>query len=102
MSLVNLMDSSFSSPPVVEIRTIREVQKKSMPTKDEKNNFSISIESLAIKLELSYIEAITHYCDETGLEVEVAASLLNENLKSKVELEAQNLRYLPRGSKLPI
>jgi hypothetical protein len=36
------------------------------------------------------------------LEVEIAATLLNETLKSKIESEAQQLRYLPRGSKLPL
>lgn len=81
---------------------IKEIPKKSMPTKDEKNSFSLNIESVVIELELSYIEAITHYCEETGLEVEVAATLLNETLKSKIEMEAQELRFLPRGSSLPI
>lgn len=81
---------------------VLEKPKKTMPTKDEKNMFSLNIENVVTRFELSYIEAITHYCDETGLEVEVAASLLNETLKSKIESEAQQLRYLPRGSKLPI
>lgn len=93
MALATLFDA-----PVA----IKEPLKKKMPTKDEKNSFSMNIESIVIRLDLTYIEAITHYCDETGLEVEIAATLLNETLKSKIECEAQSLRYLPRGSKLPI
>jgi hypothetical protein len=73
-----------------------------MATKEEKNNFSIAIEELAIKYTISYMEAITHYCEITEMEVELAASLVNENLKSKIESEAQKLRYLPRTSKLPL
>ncbi|CAB4124138.1 Phage late-transcription coactivator [uncultured Caudovirales phage] len=73
-----------------------------MPTKDERNTFSVKIENMAMGMGMSHIEAITHYCDEIGLEVEVAATLVNDTLKYKIESEAQNLRYLPRGSKLPI
>ena len=73
-----------------------------MATKEEKYNFSIQIEMLAAKLQISYIEAITHHCEETGLEIEMAATMINESLKSKIEGEAQQLRYLPRGSSLPI
>jgi hypothetical protein len=53
-------------------------------------------------MNLSLIDAITHYCEESGLEVEVAASLINENLKSKIEVEAQTLRFIQRSSRLPI
>jgi hypothetical protein len=73
-----------------------------MATKEEKNNFSIQIESLVIEKEITYIEAITQYCEETGLEVELAATLVNDVLKSKIKSEAQQLRYLPRSSKLPL
>lgn len=73
-----------------------------MATKDEKHNFSLQIEMLAVKLNVSYIEAITHHCEMTGLEIEMAATMINESLKSKIQSEAQELRYLPRGSSLPI
>jgi hypothetical protein len=73
-----------------------------MATREEKNNFCIMIEEMASKMNLSLIDAITHYCEESGLEVEVAASLINENLKSKIEVEAQTLRFIQRSSRLPI
>lgn len=73
-----------------------------MPTRDEKNNFSIMIEDLANKLRISHIEAVTHYCEENKLEVELAALLVNDSLKSKIESDAQQLRYLPRSSQLPL
>lgn len=73
-----------------------------MATKDEKNNFSIAIEEIAAEHNVSYIEAVTLYCEQTGLEVELAATLVNDILKSKIRSEAQVLRYLPRTSKLPI
>ena len=92
----------MSLAALIDISETKKVFRKTMPTKDEKNNFCLQIENTVIKLNVTYIEAITYYCDETGLEIELAASLLNDNLKSKIEAEAQQLRYLPRGSKLPI
>ena len=96
MSLAMLFDSEF----VEQSTSKREIIL--MATKEEKQNFSLQIETLAATLGISYIEAITHHCEATGLEVEMAATLINDSLKSKVECEAQQLRYLPRGSSLPI
>lgn len=73
-----------------------------MATREEKNNFCIMIEEMAIKMNLNIIDAITHYCEQSGLEVEVAATLINENLKSKIAAEAENLRFIQRGSRLPL
>lgn len=73
-----------------------------MATKDEKNEFSLKIEKIVSTLQISYIDAITHYCEQTGLEVEIAATLLNETIKSKIQCEAQQLRFLPRSATLPI
>ena len=40
--------------------------------------------------------------DLEELEIEVAATLINESLKSIIEGEAMELRFLPRGSRLPL
>lgn len=73
-----------------------------MPTNDEKNEWSLSIEETALKQGISCMEAITDYCAERDLEVEVAATLINSTLKAKIELEARNLRYLPKSTTLPV
>ena len=73
-----------------------------MATREEKNAFSIQIEMLAAKTGLTHIETITTYCEDIGLEVEVAATLINDSLRMRIDAEAQELRYLPRSSKLPI
>lgn len=94
MSLSALFDDYVIEVP--------EKKSKSMPTKDEKNNFSLQIEGVVTRHGLTYIEAITHHCESIGLEVEIAATLLNEVVKAKIEVEARNLRYLPKRSSLPI
>ena len=51
----------------------------------------------------NYIEAIVEYCKQTGLEIEVAATLVNANLKSKLTADAMDLNLLKeKGSRLPI
>jgi hypothetical protein len=74
-----------------------------MPTKDEMLKFAKAIESLVANTDYNYIEAIIEYCKDTGLEIEVAATLINSNLKSKIELDAMNNNMLKvKGSRLPI
>lgn len=74
-----------------------------MPTKDEMSKFAKAIEGLVANTDLNYIEAIVQYCKDTGLEIEVAASLVNSNLKSKLTADAMDLNLLKeKGSRLPI
>lgn len=74
-----------------------------MPTKDEMLKFAKSIDALVANTDYNYIEAIVEYCKDTGLEIEVAATLINSNLKSKIELDAMSNNMLKvKGSRLPI
>jgi len=79
------------------------VQKEKMPTKDEMAKFAKSIEEYVIKTNYNYIDAIVEYCKTTGLEIEVAATLINSNLKSKIENVALDNNMLKeKGARLPI
>ena len=73
-----------------------------MATREEKNRFSMMIMNLAIEERIDHMDAITTYCERNNLEIEVAASMVNDSLKSIIQGEAMELRYLPRGSKLPL
>ena len=73
-----------------------------MPTKTEIQEFSILIEKIAIDKKLGLMDAICHHCKETGLEIEVAATLISSALKAKIKEEAQGLNLLKKSSKLPI
>ena len=73
-----------------------------MPTRDEMMKFAKAIEDMMRKHRCNHIDAIVEYCKETGLEIEVAASLVNSNLKSKIESDAQEMRMMPAVSKLPM
>ena len=66
-------------------------------------NFAKAIEALVANNDFNYIEAIVEYCNETGLEIEVAASLVNQNLKAKLQNDAvENKMIKEKGNKLPI
>jgi thymidine kinase len=73
-----------------------------MPTKDEIKKFSMMIETMAIDERLGLMDAICQHCKETGLEVEMAATLISSALKAKIREEAQDLNLLKKSSKLPI
>ena len=72
--------------------------------RDEIVSFSYKIEQIVYEKDVSYIDAIILYCEETGFEVELAAKLISESLKSKVKMEAEDLHFLPKSNtaKLPL
>ncbi len=76
--------------------------RSNMASREEKNNFSMMIMNLAIQEKIDHMDAVATYCERNNLEIEVAASLINDSLKSIIEGEAMELRYLPRGSRLPL
>lgn len=73
-----------------------------MPTKDEIKQFSMMVEKLATDEKLGLMDAICHHCSATGLEIEVAATLVSSALKAKIKEEAQELNLIKKSSKLPI
>lgn len=75
-----------------------------MPTKDEMTTFSLSIETIVAKKNIPYMDAVIMFCEESGLEVELAAKMISGALKSKIQIEAEELHFLPKSNttKLPL
>jgi len=73
-----------------------------MPTKEEITKFSRIIEKKSDELSVHCLDAIVAHCEETGLEIEVAATLISPKLKSRIRDEAQSVNLLKKTSKLPI
>jgi len=74
-----------------------------MPTKEEMAKFAKAIDKIVSETKFNHIEAITEYCSQTGLEIEVAATLVNSNLKSQIQMDAMDNNMLKeKGSRLPI
>jgi len=75
-----------------------------MPNKDEITEFSLKIEELVWEKDVSYMDAIILYCEQTGFEIELAAKLISGVLKSKIKMEAEALHFIPKSNtaKLPL
>jgi hypothetical protein len=73
-------------------------------SRDEIVTFSCEIERIVYDKDVSYMDAIILHCEETGLEVELAAKLISDTLKSKIKMEAEDLHFLPKSNtaKLPL
>lgn len=66
--------------------------------------FLQEIEGLVKEKRMEYIDAVVHYCNEQGIEIETAASLIKGSMvmKAKIQDEAETLGYLQRSAKLPL
>ncbi len=62
--------------------------------KAEMSTFQFEIEFLMKEKQLTLMEAILEYCTKNSMEVEVAAKLLNADLKAKLKNEAAELHFL--------
>ena len=84
------------------METIYSIQEVKMPTKNEISEFSTKIAEMAEESNLSIMDAIVGYCEQTGMEIDVASTLISSALKSKIREEAQELNLLKKSSRLPI
>lgn len=73
-----------------------------MPTKNEIQEFSDTILKLAEESRESIMDTIVGYCEKSGLEVDIASTLISSSLKAKIREEAQELNLLKKTAKLPV
>lgn len=66
-------------------------------TPEEIQKFSMEIEELVYMKDIPYIDAVVMYCEQTGFEIESAAKLVSGVLKSKIQLEAEDLHYIEKS-----
>lgn len=74
----------------------------SKPSVDEIQNFSIMIENMASEMKVDRLDAILHHCEKSGLELEVASTLLSNTLKSKIREESEKENLIKKTSRLPV
>jgi hypothetical protein len=69
------------------------------------SKFTQEIESLVQTVpEMNYIDAIIHFCEKNGIDVESVPKLITKPLKEKIKYQAMELNFLKRSSraKLPL
>jgi hypothetical protein len=69
----------------------------------DSKTFSLKIEKIVCEKKIPYIEAIVHHCEQTGLEIETAAKLINTKIKQMIDAEATDLNMMKeKVNKLPL
>ena len=64
-------------------------------------DFTEIIEDIVMNKRMTYLAAISHYCQETKMEPETAGKLVQGVLKQKVREEAIDLHFLPKTATIP-
>jgi len=65
--------------------------------------FSLKIEEIKRNNgDMSYMDAILHYCDENKIDPAEVGKYISKSLKEKITIEAQGLNLIEKGGKLPI
>lgn len=61
------------------------------------------IEDLVWEFDITWMEAVIHYAEKKGVEIEAVAALIskNANLKEKIKEEAEGLNFLPKTTRIP-
>jgi len=60
------------------------------------------IEGIVKEKRITYMDAVVWYCEKNDIDTGTVGPLISKNLKSKIEIEAQDLNYLPKTGKLPV
>ena len=64
--------------------------------------FSLLIEQMVQTKHISYMDACLEYCKEKEIEPNSIARLVNKALKQKIQMEAEELHFLPKTNSLPV
>ena len=64
--------------------------------------FSLLIEQIVQTKHISYMDACLEYCKEKEIEPNSIARLVNKALKQKIQMEAEELHFLPKTNSLPV
>ena len=64
--------------------------------------FSLLIEQMVQTKNISYMDACLEYCKEKEIEPNSIARLVNKSLKQKIQMEAEELHFLPKTNSLPV
>jgi hypothetical protein len=64
------------------------------------SRFAQEIENLVqLNDEMSYIDAIVHFCEQNNIDLESVPKLISKPLKEKIKYEAMELNFLKKTSR---
>ena len=66
------------------------------------NEFSLYIDEIKLKHDISYMDAVINYCNEKDIDIDSIGPLINQKLREKIQIEAEQENIIkPRGH-LPV
>jgi len=94
--LINLFDT--------EMATQKEINEELSKKFVSKEKFAEEIESLVLRTQMNYIDAIVEYCEINNIEVDTIGKMISKPLKEKLKYDATELNFLKRTTraKLPL
>jgi hypothetical protein len=63
--------------------------------------FSKEVQNIVTDGGISYIDAVIHLCETSGIEIEDSKKYISNAIKTKIEAEAMNLNFLEKSAELP-
>lgn len=66
------------------------------------NEFAMYIDEIVSKSKFTYMEAVINYCNEMEIEVDSIGSLINQKLREKIQIEAEQANMMKPRGQLPI
>ena len=81
-----------------------QINSTDIPSIKSPTQFMQEIDKLVDENKMEYIDAVIYFCTLNDIEIETAASLIkgSAKMKAKIQLEAEELNYLPKSSRLPL
>jgi len=67
-----------------------------------REKFSLIVEQTVKEKKLSYMDAIVWWCEENEFDIQDVNKLISPLIKEKIKVEAEDLNFLPKSSRLPI
>ena len=94
--LINLFDT--------EMATQKEINEELSKKFVSKEKFAEEIESLVLRTQMNYIDAIVEYCEINNIEVDAIGKMISKPLKEKLKYDATELNFLKKTTraKLPL
>jgi hypothetical protein len=63
------------------------------------SRFALEIENIVAVENMNYIDAICHYCEINGLEVDSISKLISKSLKERLKWDATRLNFMKKTSR---
>jgi len=67
-----------------------------------REKFSLIVEQTVKEKKISYMDAIVWWCEENEFDIQDVNKLISPLIKEKIKVEAEDLNFLPKSSRLPI